>query len=86
MTTTGRQVILIIGLLCGFLLIAMGLFIESENSTIAITTGSSMVGIVLGYAAGDRNGEKRLASEILAGTNTARDVAVPSRLGSLDDL
>lgn len=61
MTSAGRSLIAIIALIGGIALTAIGAFTHDGGSQAA---GASIITGVLGFAFGDRNGEKRLAAAL----------------------
>lgn len=61
MTATGRVWLAIVALVSGVALIALGSITHDAGAT---APGGAMVTLVLGYAFGDRNGEKRLAAAL----------------------
>lgn len=61
MTATGRAVVAVVALVMGAVLVIIGALEHDSGST---TAGVAIVGPVLGYAFGDRNGERRLASAL----------------------
>lgn len=61
MTTSARSVLAIVALVAGVCLIALGSITHDAG---AAAPGGAMVTLVLGYAFGDRNGEKRLAAAL----------------------
>lgn len=61
MTTAARSWLAIIALVAGVGLIALGTLTHDNGPTVP---GGAMVTLVLGYAFGDRNGEKRLAAAL----------------------
>lgn len=75
MTSSGRVAIAIVALIVGAALAALG---SIQHDGASQTTGAAMMTAVLGYAFGDRNGEKRLASAITV--LAAEQVSAPADL------
>lgn len=61
MTTNARFIIALVCLIGGIGLLAIGSIIHDQTTALA---GSALTGPVIGYAFGDRNGEKRAASAL----------------------
>lgn len=59
MTAQGRAIVAGLGLVLGAMLVVLGSIQRDAGPT---TAGVGLIGPILGYVFGDRNGEKRLAS------------------------
>lgn len=86
MTATGRTAVVLVILVVAGALACATIIADHANTTGAVAGFTGIAGTVLGYAFGDRNGEKRLASAIVqnaaeVGTDAlahATAVAAPS--------